>query len=672
MARKVGVQRQEGVAIVHLGGLAPQERAAPPSGFEAELRAALDTTLTKVFALPDLKAVVLRGWPVAADPALDYAPASAGVPSLADLSARIAAAPVPVVAVLTGQISGGALALSQAAGLRLALPSTQFLFPEPALGLIPAAGGTVRLARRAGGAAVLEALLSPRPLTAEAAMRLGLCDALVSEGAIESTALAEALRVAEQATPFRPQEAAFEASGPALDALTAARGRLASGQPADWLARLVEVLEAALLLPLPAALDVEAVAYDDLCASPASAALRHLARARRLAQGLAGPGAEVTPVRRVSRLALWNPSERQLLALVGRGLEVQFGASSAPRLEALLTAVAQAQEAALASGRIDAARREADWARLEPVAAPEDFEPADLLIAVPSEASELVALRGARNPAVPLVLAGAMPGPTEIGLDRAPGLAILWPGGPEQIGELPRLAAVLRADGTLVVAGTALALRLEAAWIAAAERAVLAGASPAEVDGALKAWGFAEGPFARVDALGIATVQARLAVAGRQGRALMAALADTGRTGRAAGAGVFDYAAGGVAQPRAGEANWLAALRLAEGITAVRLSAAEIVARVLAELAGEGAAALQTGRAYRAEDIDLVAVAALGIAPVRGGPMFEADRIGALALRKRLRALIAEGAPLPSPLLDLLIRDGRGFIAPQAPSVTAR
>ncbi|SOB92870.1 enoyl-CoA hydratase/isomerase family protein [Rhodobacter maris] len=669
MERRVWVQRQEGMALVHLGGRGPREAAEPDRGFDAELRAALDAVLTQVFALSDLQAVVLRGgaggWPSAADPAQDYAPAdtNSGVPGLADLCARIAAAPVPVIAVLTGRISGGALALSQAAALRLALPTTQFTFPEPALGLIPAAGGTVRLARRAGGAAVLEALLAPHPLGGEAAMRLGLCDALASEGTIEATALAEALRCAEGAAPFLPQEAAFEAAGPALDALVAARARLAPGHPAAWLARLIEVIEAALLLPLAAALDVETVVYEDLRVGTASAALRHLARARRRAQGLAGPAATVTPVARVTRLALWNPSERQLLALLGRGLEVQFGASSAPRLEALLIAVAQAQEAAFAAGRIDAARREADWARLEPVAAPEDFLPADLLIAVPSDAAELAGLRAARDPAVPLVLSGALPGPGEIGLDRAPGFAAIWPGGPAEIAELPRLAAVLRADGTQVIAATALALRLEVAWIAAAERAVLAGASPAEVDAALTRWGFAEGPFARLDALGLATVQARFVVAGRQGRALVAALAGTGRAGRAAGAGVYDYPDGKIPQPRPGEAGWLSALRLAEGITApARLSAAEIVARVLAEIAGEGAAALQTGRAYRASDIDLAAVAALGIAPERGGPMFEADRIGVLALRKRLRALIAEGAPLPAPLLDRLIRDGRGFL----------
>ena len=87
--------------------------------------------------------------------------------------------------------------------------------------------------------------------------------------------------------------------------------------------------------------------------------------------------------------------------------------------------------------------------------------------------------------------------------------------------------------------------------------------------------------------------------------------------------------------------------------------AGEIVARVLAEMAAAGAAALQGGQAHRASDIDLAAVLALGFPRSRGGPMFQADRSGLLALRKRLRGLVAEGAAPPPALLDALIRDGQ-------------
>ena len=91
------------------------------------------------------------------------------------------------------------------------------------------------------------------------------------------------------------------------------------------------------------------------------------------------------------------------------------------------------------------------------------------------------------------------------------------------------------------------------------------------------------------------------------------------------------------------------------------MSASEIVARVLAELAGEGAALLHSGAALRAGDVDLAAELALGFPATQGGPLYWADRMGVLAVRKRLRQLIDEGAPKPVALWDELVRDGGKF-----------
>ncbi|WP_444430529.1 enoyl-CoA hydratase/isomerase family protein [Rhodobacter capsulatus] len=116
-------------------------------------------------------------------------------------------ATVPVVAVLSGTISGGALALSQAAGLRLALATTRFHCPEAGLNLCPPRGGHGASAAPRGRAA-LEVLLSGRVLDPAQAMTLGLCDAVASEGTIETAALTEALRVAALGpeAPFSPRE----------------------------------------------------------------------------------------------------------------------------------------------------------------------------------------------------------------------------------------------------------------------------------------------------------------------------------------------------------------------------------------------------------------------------------------------------------------------------------
>lgn len=661
MARRVKLQHREGVALITLSGADEAPRGA---GFDAALRGSLAQALEAAFGAPGLKAVVLRagagGWPHGDDPLLDYASA-ADAPSLASLTERIAHAPVPVVAVLTGLISGGALALSQAAGLRMALASTRFVAPEFGLGTLPAAGALVRLARRAGAAAALDFLALGRVVGAQAAMQIGLCDAVASEAVIESAALAEALRVAALGAdaPFAPRAGSVAEPGAYLDALGAARARHATGPLAPVAARVADVAEAALLLPFAEALAFEAVAFEDLTADALSGALRYQAAARHAAQArLAGVLAE-GPVARVGRVALWNQPDRLALALLGRGLSVQIGATDPARLEAAITAIAEAQEAAVRAGRADPARREADWARLEPVASPGAFAATDLLLAAPVP-DEAEVLQGAVPEGAVLALEGGALGNGDLGLARGAGLCEIWAEGTGAEAHLPRLAAVLRADGSVVVHGNRLGQRLHIAALLAAERAVMAGATPGAVDRALREWGFAEGPFARLDRVGLPAVQTQLALLGLAPGAYLVWLGLEGRTGQAAGAGVFGYA-DGTAHPMEDEPLVLDALRTEAGLPALRLTAAQIVARVLAELAGAGAAALQGGQAHRASDIDLVAVAALGFPRHHGGPMFQADRRGLLATRKLLRALVEEGAAPPVALWDVLIRNGRSF-----------
>ncbi|MDD8024213.1 MAG: enoyl-CoA hydratase-related protein, partial [Paracoccaceae bacterium] len=595
------------------------------------------------------------GWPVAADPVHDYD--GPGAARLAALAGRLSAAPVPVVAVLSGRIAGGALALSQAAGLRMALADTVFSAPEFALGLIPAAGGLVRLARRAGAAQALTYVTSGHDWDAQAAMALGLCDAVASAGAIESAAVSVALQVAEQGgeMPFAPRDGSAAAPQRSLGELAAVRAGLVNGAMAPVAQRAAEVAEAALLLPLPEALDFEAVALDDLREAELAQALHHVARAERAA---AQAGFPLAPEVDLHKIALWNQSDKLALALLEQGRAVVMGASDPAALEPAFSRIAHAQEAAVQAGTLDPETREADWARLGAALDPAGLGGADLLLAAP-QADELPALQAL---GLPLVLAGFAPARAQdLRLDRLPGVIALSTGGAEAAPLLAPVAALLRTTGDLVIqAAPGLGARLRAAFWAAAERAVLAGAAPDAVDAALRDFGFPEPPFVQADRVGIETVLAQIAAAGRAPGAFFTFLQLEGQTGRAAGRGVYLYA-GHAPQPAPGLSDILAALRSEAGITPQRLPAREIVARVLAELAGEGAQALQRGQVHRAGDLDLLALRALGFPRVHGGPLFQADRAGLLATRKRLRALVAEGAPAPVTLWDVLIRNGRKF-----------
>jgi enoyl-CoA hydratase len=81
---------------------------------------------------------------------------------------------VPVIAAIGGIAAGGGCELALACHLRLAATHATFSLPEIKLGMIPAYGGTQRLARAVGRSRALAAMLAGESLTADEALRLGL------------------------------------------------------------------------------------------------------------------------------------------------------------------------------------------------------------------------------------------------------------------------------------------------------------------------------------------------------------------------------------------------------------------------------------------------------------------------------------------------------------------
>jgi enoyl-CoA hydratase len=108
--------------------------------------------------------------------------------------------PVPVIAAIDGIAAGGGFELALACHLRVASAAAAFSLPETKLGLIPAYGGTQRLAREVGQARALEMMLTARTMSADEAFDLGLVNRL----ATSSSALAEATSLAAEIAHLSP------------------------------------------------------------------------------------------------------------------------------------------------------------------------------------------------------------------------------------------------------------------------------------------------------------------------------------------------------------------------------------------------------------------------------------------------------------------------------------
>ena len=105
----------------------------------------------------------------------------------------------PVIAAINGAAMGGGLEIALACDFRVAVESAKFALPEVKLGLIPGAGGTVRLPRLIGKAKAVELLLTGDAIDAQEAKRIGLVDRIAHDGEVLQTAEEFAQRIISNA-----------------------------------------------------------------------------------------------------------------------------------------------------------------------------------------------------------------------------------------------------------------------------------------------------------------------------------------------------------------------------------------------------------------------------------------------------------------------------------------
>jgi 3-hydroxyacyl-CoA dehydrogenase len=81
----------------------------------------------------------------------------------------------------------------------------------------------------------------------------------------------------------------------------------------------------------------------------------------------------------------------------------------------------------------------------------------------------------------------------------------------------------------------------------------------------------------------------------------------------------------------------------------------------------EASRILDEGVVSRPSDVDVVWLAGYGFPRYRGGPLYYADRLGALHVLARIEALrerFGDAYWSPAPLLERLAASGRGFLGP--------
>jgi 3-hydroxyacyl-CoA dehydrogenase len=198
------------------------------------------------------------------------------------------------------------------------------------------------------------------------------------------------------------------------------------------------------------------------------------------------------------------------------------------------------------------------------------------------------------------------------------------------------------------------------------------GCTPAQVDKAIEAFGFAMGPFRMSDLAGNdiswAIRKRRYSEKPEMKFSKTADLiCEEGRFGQKTGAGWYDYVPGKRdAILNADVVAMVTAHRQSLGITPRKIADSEIVQRLVYSLVNEAAHILEAGIAAKASDIDIAYVFGYGFPAYRGGPMLYADQVGLFNVVQSMQRFALN--PLddahfwqPAPLLLRLVAEGKTF-----------
>jgi 3-hydroxyacyl-CoA dehydrogenase len=628
-------------------------------------------------------------------------------PTTIDVIEAIEASDKPVIAAMHGTPLGGGLEVALGCHFRIAAPATRLGLPEIKLGIIPGAGGTQRLPRLVGMDKAMAMILTGDPIPAGEALAAGLIDD-IAEGDLVAAAVAFAHRVVAEKRPLvlakdredrladRGDMAKFEAA--AAGHLRHARGRTA---PAAG----VEALRAALTLPVADALKRERALFLELVAGDQSKAQRHIFFAERAAA-------------KVPDIASVAPYEVKRAAVIGagtmgRGIAMCFANAGIPVtvVEATQDALARGLDAvgrnyrgtAERGGRGGLAAGEME-ARLSRIAGTTEIEAAagaDIVIeavfedfgikqqvfanldriakdgaVLASNTSYLDIDALARGTARPEAVVGMhFFSPANVmrlievvrGAQTSPRILATAIAVARKLGKIPVVVGVCHGF---------VGNRMLRARSIEAERLLLEGALPRDVDGALVDFGFPMGPFAVSDLAGL-DVGWRVRKAQGEGQGTgqgtgqesSAPIADRlcqlGRFGQKTGRGFYLYQPGSrTPLPDPEVEGLIAQAAAARGLARRVIGRDEILERLLFRMINEGARILAEGIARRSGDIDVIWVYGYGFPAWRGGPMHYADSVGLPHVRDRLAALAektGDDRHRPAPLLARLAAAGAGF-----------
>ncbi|WP_091736379.1 3-hydroxyacyl-CoA dehydrogenase NAD-binding domain-containing protein [Phenylobacterium immobile] len=611
--------------------------------------------------------------------------------TLADVLALLDTLEKPTVAALFGTTLGGGLEVALACHYRVAVPSAQLGLPEVKLGLLPGGGGTQRLPRLIGVEAALDIAVSGRNVRGPEALKVGLIDALTTEGALVSEAIAFARKLVADAAPIRRVSAmtdkieAARGKPELFEAFRKANARRMRGMEAPE--AVISAIQAAVDLPFEEGLAAERKLFIERMMSPQSAALRYVFFAERAISKIPDIPADTPTVdiKTVGVLGAGTMGGGIAMTLLNAGLPVTIVEARQENLDRGLATIRKNYESTVKRGSLTEAEMESRLARLTPsLDMASAFAQVDLVIEAVFERLDVkqAVFKDLDRVCRPDAILASNTSFLDIDQiasvvsrpEQVIGLHFFAPANIMKLLEIVRgtktaksvVATAIKLSRALGKSGVVvrtcpgfIANRIMRRRAEQAQALLLEGADPAVMDKVIFDYGFPMGSLATMDLSGLDIIP------DEPGKpTVRIALAEAGRLGQKNGKGFFDYDEARNPSPSPEAAQVVAAFAEKMGIARREISEQEILERNLYVVVNEAAHALEEGVVVRASDVDIAAIYGYGWPPYRGGPMFWADSVGLAKVVEALERYHAQtGDPMfaPAPLLKRLAAEGKTF-----------
>ena len=598
-----------------------------------------------------------------------------GLPTVVDM---IEASTKPIVAAIHGTALGGGCEVALGCHYRVAVPSAKLGTPEVKLGLLPGAGGTQRLPRIAGVALALEMTAKGDPISAKKAQEAGLIDKIVGEDSLEADAIAFANEVKAKRPIPRASERTVQPDPDAVAAFEKANGRRFRGfdAPAANIACVVKATETS----FADGIAFERQEFMKLMTGNQSAAQRHIFFAERQAAKIDDVPADTVkrPNKRVGVIGAGTMGGGIAMNFLSAGIPVTIVEMAQEALDRGTGVIRKNYEATAAKGRMKPEQVEAAMGALTPTLDFEALSECDLIIEAVYENMDVkkeifTRLDGLAKPGAILASNTSYLDIDEVAaVTKRPqdvvGMHFFSPANVMKLLEVVRgaktapdvLATVMdlakKIKKVAVVAGVTYGFignRMLMPRQVEANKLLLEGATPEQIDRVHVAFGMPMGPFQMADLAGVDIGWHRDP---NRIENVRDALAAEGRWGQKKQAGFYDYDEKRNPTPSPRVAEIIQEWRDKTGTPQHEVTDEEIVERTLYTMVNEGALILEEGKAQRASDVDVVWIYGYGWPVYRGGPMFWAQSEG---LGKIVAGLEKHGFTAAKSLKDAAASGGR-------------